>query len=222
MQIDPLIHLEEPMGKQRLRYLVPAILVIIALSFTACTRSASTPPPSDEGEAQDAPVDDTQATMDAVRSGILTQTAQVSEGDEGEPTATNTPIVTGTLVVATPEATLTAMGITEYTVKQGDWIWQIARSFDVDPQEIIDLNELTSPGSIQVGMVLQIPVPSVSPEATGTPGTAEAGGIVHIVKPGEWIWQIARTYGVDPQSIIDANNLVNPRMIQPGQELVIP
>lgn len=210
------------MGKPRLQYLVPAMLVVIALSFTACTRSASTPLPSDEGEAQETPVGDTQATMDAVRSAILTQTAQVSEGAKGEPLATNTPIVTGTPVVATPEATPTTMGVTEYTVKSGDWIWQIARSFDVDPQEIIDLNELTSPGSIEVGMVLQIPVPSVSPEATGTPGTTETGGIVHIVKPGEWIWQIARTYGVDPQSIIDANDLVNPRMIQPGQELVIP
>ena len=209
------------MDKLRLRYLVPAILVIIALSFTACTRSASTPPPSEEGEVQEAPADDSQATMDAVRSDILTQTAQASEGDEDEPIATNTPIATGTLVVTTPEATPTTMGVTEYTVQQGDWIWQIARSFDVDPQEIIDLNDLTSPSSIQVGMVLQIPT-SVSPEATATPGTTEAGGIVHIVKPGEWIWQIARTYGVDPQSIIDANDLVNPRMILPGQELVIP
>jgi len=210
------------MGKPRLQYLVPAILVVIALSFTACTRSASTPLPSDEGEEQETPIGDTQATMDAVRSAILTQTAQVSEGDKDETLATNTPIVTGTPVVATPEATPTTMGVTEYTVKSGDWIWQIARSFDVDPQEIIDLNELTSPGSIEVGMVLQIPVPSVSPGATVTPGTAEAGGIVHIVKPGEWIWQIARTYSVDPQDIIDANDLVNPRTIQPGQELVIP
>jgi len=212
------------MGKQRLRYLVPALLVIIALSFTACTRSASTPPPSDEGEAQEAPVDDTQATMDAVRSAILTQTAQASEGSEGAPTATatSTPIVSGTLVVATPEATPTTMGMTEYTVKSGDWIWQIARSFNVDPQEIIDLNDLTAPSQIKPGMVLKIPVPAVTFEATGTPGTPQAGGTVHIVKPGEWIWQIARTYGVDPQDIIDANNLVNPRMIQPGQELVIP
>ena len=210
------------MGKQRLRYLVPAILVILALSFTACTRSASTPPPSEEGEAQEATADDTQATMDAARSRILTETAQASEGAEVEPTATNTPLVTGTLVVATPEATPTTVGVTEYTVKSGDWIWQIARSFNVDPQEIIDLNDLTSPSQIQPGMVLQIPVPSVSPEATGTPGATEAGGTVHVVKPGEWIWQIARIYGVDPQSIIDANDLVNPTMIQPGQELIIP
>ena len=210
------------MDKQHLRYLVPALLVIIALSFTACTRSASTPPPSEEGEAQEAPADDTEATMDAARSGILTQTAQASEGDEGEPTATSTPLATGTPVVATPEATATTLGVTEYTVKQGDWIWQIARSFDVDPQEIIDLNDLTSPSQIQPGMVLQIPVPSVSPEAAGTPETTEAGGIVHIVKPGEWIFQIARIYSVEPQSIIDANNLVNPSMIQPGQELIIP
>jgi spore germination protein len=42
------------------------------------------------------------------------------------------------------------------------------------------------------------------------------------VKPGEWVWQIARLYGVDPQAIIDANNLTNPGLIFPGMELVIP
>jgi spore germination protein len=53
-------------------------------------------------------------------------------------------------------------------------------------------------------------------------GTTVAGGTVHVVKPGEWIWQIARIYGVNPQAIIDANNLTNPALIFPGMELTIP
>ena len=58
--------------------------------------------------------------------------------------------------------------------------------------------------------------------ATGTPGTAVPSGTVHIVQPGEWIWQIARIYGVDPQAIIDLNKLTSPATIYPGQELLIP
>ncbi|MEK6588341.1 MAG: LysM domain-containing protein, partial [Chloroflexota bacterium] len=58
--------------------------------------------------------------------------------------------------------------------------------------------------------------------ATPLPGTRLPGGTIHVVKPGEWIWQIARIYGVDPQAIIDANNLANPALIFPGLELVIP
>jgi LysM repeat protein len=164
--------------------------------------------------------------MDAVRSAILTQTAQAL----GDTSATSTPTSLPTsdpLVSATPEpdeATVTPEGqITEYTVLPGDWIFKIAREFGVDPQAIIDLNELLNPGSLEVGMVLKIPASETAPPATtdGT-GTPVEGGTTHVVKSGEWIWQIARLYGLDPQDIIDANNLTSPATIYPGQELIIP
>jgi spore germination protein len=116
--------------------------------------------------------------------------------------------------------------VTEYTVKSGDWVFKIARQFGVDPQEIIDFNSLTNPSNLEPGMVLKIPsagAPSATEAAeTGTPGTPRTPGTVHTVKQGEWIWQIARNYGVDPQAIIDANNLSDPTYIYPGQELIIP
>jgi LysM repeat protein len=174
---------------------------------------------------------DTQATMDAVRSAILTQTAQVSEEEEATATpepeeteAEETAVATEATAGATPTATL-AGGVTEYTVKSGDWIFKIARQFGVDPQEIIDLNNLTNPSKLEPGTVLKIPssaAPPTEAAATGTPGTPRTAGTVHIVKAGEWIWQIARNYGVDPQDIIDANNLTDPSNIYPGQELIIP
>lgn len=46
--------------------------------------------------------------------------------------------------------------------------------------------------------------------------------VYHIVKPGQYVAQIARMYGVSAQSIIKANNLWNPNLIYPGQRLRIP
>jgi LysM repeat protein len=218
------------MGNKRLRISLIAIIALLILSTAACTRSASTPPPSsDEGEVPSAQTD-TQATMDAIRSAILTQTAQASEGEES-PTSTPTveetedtaaPEASESPVATTPTATSVPGGQIEYTVKPGDWIWKIARDYNVDPQDIIDLNGLSNPSDISPGMVLKIPVSGTTTEATAAVQTPVAGGVTHIVQPGEWIWQIARTYGVDPQAIINANNLSDPANISPGQELIIP
>ena len=209
----------------RLRLAI-VVLIILTLGLTACTRSASTPPPeTDEGLPSGAQ-SETQATMDAVRSAILTQTAQALEDTSA--TSTPTPLPTSDpQESATPEPdqpTAAPEGqITEYTILPGDWIFKIAREFGVDPQAIIDLNELVNPGALEVGTVLKIPAPEVAPPATadGTDTPVE-GGTTHIVAAGEWIWQIARLYGLDPQVIIDANNLTSPATIYPGQELIIP
>lgn len=218
------------MAHLRRRNLVLAIVIILVIAVAGCTRSASTPPPSTDGAAEE-PQSETQATMDAVRSAILTQTAQALEGSG--PTAT--PTLEPTEAMAATESVLTTPTPVpdqiEYVVKAGDWIFKIAREFGIDPQDIIDLNNLPAGSTLEVGQVLLIPASAAAPTSsappaqvttTGTPGTAVPSGTTHIVQPGEWIWQIARTYGVDPQAIIDANNLTSPATIYPGQELIIP
>lgn len=230
------------MASQRLRSILSILAIaIFVFALSACTRSASTPPPSAEDSEETGAQSETQATMDAVRSAILTQTAQAEAGGVATPTPTEAPVetVAAADTGATSQPTATPLGQEiEYTVQPGDWIFKIARDFNVDPQEIIDLNNLSNPASLSPGMVLKIPVqgataePEDTPEAEGAPTTAVTPGAatstpvssttIHIVKPGEWIWQIARIYGVDPQAIIDANNLTNPSSISPGDELIIP
>jgi LysM repeat protein len=195
---------------------------LLLLLVAACTRSASTPPPGEGGATSE---DSQLATMDAVRAALLTQTAEA-----GGPGATATPFqfVAATETPA-PEQPTGVLGtaeeetedFVEYTVKAGDWLFQIAANFGVDPQAIVDLNGLTAESQIVPGLVLRIP-PSSGGPSTPVTGTTVAGGTVHVVKPGEWIWQIARIYGVNPQAIIDANNLTNPALIFPGMELTIP
>jgi len=210
------------MSRMRLTIVV---LIILTLGLTACTRSASTPPPeTDEGLPSGAQ-SETQATMDAVRSAILTQTAQALE----DPISTSTPLPESVpLASPTPDpdqpTATPEVQVTTYVVVAGDWIFKIAREFNVDPQAIIDLNEeLADSGALVVGMVLKIPTSDTAPPATGdSTGTPVEGGTIHVVKSGEWVWSIARLYGIDPQVIIDANNLTSPGIIYPGDELIIP
>jgi LysM repeat protein len=175
--------------------------------------------------------------MDAVRSAILTQTAQAMEGGAATATPTLEPTTEAAATATPAEAEETESGqaqadTVEYTVQPGDWIFKIARDYGIDPQAIIDANDLASPNSLEVGMVIKIPISGEVPaEDTEVPeegevnegdATSVAGTTTHVVQPGEWIWQIARVYGVDPQDIIDANNLTSPATIYPGQELIIP
>lgn len=226
------------MANLRLRNILSILAIaLFVFALSACTRSASTPPPTTDDSEEAGAQSETQATMDAVRSAILTQTAQAEAGGGATPTPTEAPAETEESPT-TPDAsqpTATPLGQEiEYTVLPGDWIFKIAREFNVDPQEIIDLNNLANPGSLTPGMVLKIPVEGATtePEVEDTPaadttpeagtGTPTSGTTVHIVQPGEWVWQIARLYGIDPQAIIDANNLANPASISPGDELIIP
>ncbi|WP_407311561.1 LysM peptidoglycan-binding domain-containing protein [Desulfosporosinus sp. SB140] len=69
---------------------------------------------------------------------------------------------------------------------------------------MVNANNITNPSLINPGQVLSVP------------------SVTHTVKSGETIWQIAQTYGVTIQSIVDANNIANPNLIYPGTVLLIP
>jgi LysM repeat protein len=60
----------------------------------------------------------------------------------------------------------------------------------------------------------ETPVPSATP-------TPQAQYIIHVVQPGEWLYQIARMYGTTAQAIMAANGLTS-STIYPGQQLRIP
>ncbi|GGP16087.1 L,D-transpeptidase family protein [Oceanobacillus neutriphilus] len=46
--------------------------------------------------------------------------------------------------------------------------------------------------------------------------------MIHIVKPGETLHQIARDYRIPIQTIINANPTLNPNVIYSGQSIIIP
>lgn len=211
------------MGTLKNHLHVITLVVLIALVVIGCTRSASTAPPSDS----ELTIDEInqRATMDAVREAILTQT---HEPDTVLPTATNViptstptasaPTETPLVVVDTPTP---LVGDTQtYIVQSGEWVYSIARKFGIDPDALITANNLQYPYDLSVGQELTIPA---STGGTPEPGsTPLAGGTEYIVQAGDWIASIAKKFGVTEEEIIDANNLVFPYTIYPGNVLYIP
>ncbi|MDQ7007658.1 MAG: LysM peptidoglycan-binding domain-containing M23 family metallopeptidase [Acidobacteriota bacterium] len=47
-------------------------------------------------------------------------------------------------------------------------------------------------------------------------------GVIHVVRRGQTLWRIARTYGVPLEDIARANHLDDPRRLAAGQKLLIP
>jgi LysM repeat protein len=171
--------------------------------------------------------------MEAVRAALLTQTAQAANAGAdytATPTvvdATETPVLVPTQesITATPSSeNLTpteASGATiEYIVQHGDWLYSIAYNFNVDPEDIIQLNDLQAPYELDTGQVLLIPTEGSS--GASPTNTALAGGTDYTVLAGEWVYSIARKFGVEPQAIIDLNGLVYPFTLYPGDVIKIP
>lgn len=121
-----------------------------------------------------------------------------------------------------------------HVVIPNDTLYSIAQNNSVLLGDLVAANtDLLWAGAetpLQIGWQLDIPGCSTGQE-TSTP-TSEAGDAatpvpsgeqtIHVVSSGETIFSIGRLYGVDPYEIIEINGLVNPDVLQPGQELLIP
>ncbi|MBP8975075.1 MAG: LysM peptidoglycan-binding domain-containing protein [Anaerolineae bacterium] len=121
-----------------------------------------------------------------------------------------------------------------HVVTFGDTLYSIARDNEVTLDALVAANSTLLGGNpnaiLQVGWQLKLPgcaeeeeeVPLAEGTPPATPGGTPSGPVVHIVQAGEGIYSIARKYGVTYEAIVAANNLANPNLIYPGQELIIP
>lgn len=109
-----------------------------------------------------------------------------------------------------------------YTLQKGEWPYCIARRYDLNPQELLDLNHLTIAQSsmLMPGLVLSLPQTGghfPPPRAWHThPST-------WTVDPGDTLNSIACYYGdLTPAQIATANNLSTSATLTTGQSLTIP
>lgn len=199
------------MPKKHLTVIVAVVLFTLLLS--GCKMPASTAPTDIVGETKTTPIRiQTDSPEAATDTDVASPEATATLGAGFSPTATSTPEPTSTIYIPT----LTKP--TEYTVKEGEYLYCIARRFDVNPEDLLSLNELGE-GLISPGTLLLIP-------QTGSwPGSRVLAPhpTTHTVEEGDTVYSIACEYGdVTPEAIIAVNQLEEPYDLTPGQTLDIP
>ena len=100
-------------------------------------------------------------------------------------------------------------GYVNYTVKKGDSLYSIAKSFDTTVSEIMSFNNLSST-VLSIGQVLKIPSNNSSNNYT-----------TYTVKAGDSLWSISRKYGTTVDAIKSLNGLSSNNLAI-GQILKIP
>ena len=190
-------------------------VVLFALLLSGCKLPASTAPTTPTSKAMTTPISIQPESPEFMTQTAIAKSAATATLETEEAffqTATNTPEPT----VVVPTLTRPA----EYTLKEGEFPYCIARRFDLNPESLLSLNNLGPNQLVSPGTTLQIP-------ATGS--WVGAGRVrnphptTHTVSSGETIYVIACYYGdVSPEAIIAVNNLQEPYNLTTGQTLDIP
>ena len=223
-------------------------LLAMAFFLAGCTISYSNPPtgsPKTDGTSAYSTNAGPVATMNALRTAFIQQTAQAG-GDSGTPAgATNTSsfstvAVTPTVettpgaqdtLAATATATQPAAPISAatstpgvpstYKIHEGETIYCLARRFDIDPIDILAVNN--DDPDVYPDDVVNIP-------QNGDPFPGERALHPHtanmtytVTADYDTIYKIGCYFGdVDPNRIIAANSLKDPFTLTSGQKIVIP
>ena len=217
-------------------------LALLAFGLAACELSASTPPPAsptvDEGP---------MGTLQSELGNIATQTAAAGGGGgtaqptagpgEGQPTGesgegqataeptegqqaapTNTPVPPTKAPAPDFEPT---EGIPQsYTLTKGEFPFCIARRFDVNQYELLNINGLGLNSLPGVGANLKIP--QTGNEFAGERSLREHP-TTYTVQSGDTLGEIACLFGsVSPDAIIQVNDLDNASDFSAGDTLQIP
>ena len=135
-----------------------------------------------------------------------------------QPIPTHTPTPTGA-VEPSFLPTITLVKPVTYTQQPGEFVYCIARRFDVDPFDLLELNELSENTVVVTGTTLKIP------QSGSWPGdrTLINHPAMYTVRTGDTIFSIACAFGdVYPEAIIYYNGLTAPYTLTIGQQLYIP
>lgn len=109
----------------------------------------------------------------------------------------------------------TVSGTGTYKVRRGDTVGKIASRYGTTVAVIKQLNNLRNASRISVGQVLKVPVSSASKSSSVVSST-----VVYVVRAGDTLWEIARSFSCSVHDIMRLNGLKSHR-IRVGDKLKI-
>ena len=154
-------------------------------------------------------------------------------GATAQASPTSTPIIGITSPATTPTSTLAVSGTlintalpagpkpATYTLQNGEFVFCIARRFNVDPDETLALNGLFDSQTVYPGLVLKIPQSGKAFPGNRMLKTHPA--TYTVASANETIYGVACEFGdIDPSAIAQANGLSVGAALTSGQQLSIP
>ncbi len=209
--------------------LIVLIIIISALLFSACTMSASTPPPL--SVTMDLSAIARQATETAIAKTPKAGETQVPEATEESLTDPSATVSEAVEPTSTPDPAAETEETEElevyeyaipdsYTLHEGEFIFCLARRFNILPDDLKTYNGYVSGTPQPVGYTVQIPSDS---RAFVGDRALQYHPSNYTVVFGDTLYSISCLYGdVDPRSIASANDLDVDQVLTPGTVLQIP
>lgn len=114
-----------------------------------------------------------------------------------------------------------------YIVQQGETLDEIAEAFDVALRALEVANDIEEGRNATIGTTLLIPdnVPAYGNDDEFDAAMLGQGGgfsgVTRVLQPRETVDQIAAFFDVNTDCLLAANNIGNPRHVQPGTVLII-
>ena len=103
-----------------------------------------------------------------------------------------------------------------YTIKQGDTLYELARTYNTTVEAIMAINPGIDPYNLQIGQVICIP------ESDKPPHRCPVGSFPYTIKAGDTLYELARTYNTTVEAIMAINPGIDPYNLQIGQVICIP
>ena len=222
---------------------IHAFALLVIFANPGCSSTTKQPAPLAEAKPAPAPaITVATAPITASPISVDTPTAPAFNPDAPatggairySPTRPGTPAASA--VEAQPVADV--VPATSYTVGRGDSLWTIAKKNHISASDLAAANNLRTTATLHLGQKLLIPAKGgaalAASSAADTPAAAPAAapaakapssseeGSTYTVRNGETLGAIARKLHVSVGKIAAANNITDPKMIRPGQTLVIP
>ncbi|MDW8100145.1 MAG: LysM peptidoglycan-binding domain-containing protein [Anaerolineae bacterium] len=120
-----------------------------------------------------------------------------------------------------------------YIVRRGDTLFSIARRHGTNVETLQRLNGLSNPNQIRAGQVLIVPdagdgnalvvsQPQSNAPTSSTGTIPSTGACIYTVQRGDYLYKIARKFGISPLQLARANGLSGSSGLIPGQVLRVP
>jgi membrane-bound lytic murein transglycosylase D len=111
-----------------------------------------------------------------------------------------------------------------HTIKSGDTLSALALHYGLSVDHILNSNPGTQAKYLKIGSRLLIPAfkDIQGPLNTGTTVAWEHFEGIHLVKPGETLWSIARSYHIAPEELAQANGMGLNDILHEGKQLKTP